>query len=185
MQIFFRAFESDDYILVNRWRNDPEITELTGANVAFVSSMMEKNWVEEQMLNNRNNIFLAICLADTGEMIGYLSIKNIDHQNMRAEWGGIIIGKKDLWNKSIATKASGMMLNYVFEELNINLLFGFVLEDHVSSRKMIRKLGFSETGTVPEYVFKHGKMHNLIVIALLREQYRELMRQQKINSENS
>ena len=173
MDIFLRAFEPDDHILINRWRNDPEIMEMTQSTTGFVSSAMEKRWVEEQMLNNRNNLYLAICLSDSGEMVGYLSLRDIDHQSMRAECSGIVIGRKDLWQKGIAAKAMRMLLDHAFDMLNLNLLFLFALEGNTGSLQLARSIGFRDTGFLPQYQYKAGKMHSVVILALLREDYRE------------
>jgi RimJ/RimL family protein N-acetyltransferase len=69
--IFLRAFESGDYLLINKWRNDPDVQRMTGGLIKFVSSEMEKEWVHNKMLNNSKDIYLAICLNDESQkMIG-------------------------------------------------------------------------------------------------------------------
>ena len=79
-KIFLRGFELEDYILINKWRNDPEIQNLLSGNFRYVSSEIEKEWVKQKMMNNTKELYLAICLAEGGcEMIGYTSINNIDY----------------------------------------------------------------------------------------------------------
>lgn len=171
MEIYFRAFEIEDYKSINKWRNDSEIQELTCGNMLFISPEMEKKWVEEKILNNQKNIYLGICLKKTNELIGYYSINDIDHKNMKAIWGGIVIGKKELWGKNIATIAAEMMLKYVFEELNINCYWGFVLAENQASRKMLKKLGFNEIGVLAESLFKHGRMQDQVIVSMLKSDY--------------
>ena len=73
-KIFLRGFELEDYILINKWRNDPEIQNLLSGNFRYVSSEIEKEWVKQKMMNNTKELYLAICLAEGGcEMIGYTS----------------------------------------------------------------------------------------------------------------
>jgi [ribosomal protein S5]-alanine N-acetyltransferase len=173
MEIYFRAFELEDYKLINKWRNDPEIQNLTCGNVLYVSPEMGKKWVEDKILNNQKNIYLGICLKKTNELIGYYSINDIDHKNQKAIWGGIVIGKKELWGKNMATIAAEMMLKYVFEELNINCYWGFVLEENQTSRKMLKRLGFSEIGVLEESLFKHNRMQSQIIVSMLRSDYQK------------
>ncbi len=41
-RVYLRAFEPDDYRLINKWRNDPEINKYLGGNTFLVSSEREK-----------------------------------------------------------------------------------------------------------------------------------------------
>ena len=91
--IFFRAFEENDHVLINKWRNDKNIQTLTGRAFRYISSQMEKEWVKDKMFNNTKDIYLAICLNDEScKMIGYCSINSIDYINRSAEQGGLVIG---------------------------------------------------------------------------------------------
>ncbi len=62
--IFFRAFEDGDYLIINKWRNDPQLQALTGGVFRYVSSEMEREWVHRKMLDNTQDHYLAICLND-------------------------------------------------------------------------------------------------------------------------
>ncbi len=171
MRIFLRAFEIEDYKQINEWRRDPEIFEKTGGNVLFVSSERDRRWVEDKILNTESNQYLAICLIETGRMIGYLSINEINWRNRSAEWGGILIGAKDLWNGGYATEAAGLMLRYVFFELGMHRIFGYWLESHAASIRMAEKLGFQREGLLRESVFKHDRYHSLVLMSLLKEEF--------------
>lgn len=57
-KIFLRGFESEDYILINQWRNDPEIQKLLSGNFRYVPLEMEKEWVRQKMMNNTKEVYL-------------------------------------------------------------------------------------------------------------------------------
>ena len=170
MKVFLRAFNITDSEKIYPWLLDSEVQLLTGGNTFFPSKDYVKKWVEGKIFDSKD-IYLAICLTDTEEIIGYLSINDIDHRNRKAVWGGILIGEKEYWGKGIATDAARLMLKFVFEELNINLLWGWVREDHTSSIKMLEKLGFKKTGVLPQSIYKGGKFSNLIMICIMKEEY--------------
>lgn len=174
MKVFLRAFNITDGEIIYPWLLDNDVQFLTGGNTYFASKDYTLKWLEEKIFNTKN-IYLAICLTDTKEMIGYLSINDIDHLNRKAVWGGLLIGNKDYWNKGIATEAAALMLKYVFEELNINLFWAFWFEEHVASIKMGKKIGFKKVGDLPQSVYKGGEYHNQIIMCILKDEY-DLMR---------
>lgn len=169
--IYLRAFEIDDYKILNQWRNDEEIFQYTSGNKYFISSEYDKKWVENKIFNNKEDIYLGICLKEDNRLLGYLSINTIDWRNRTAVWGGLIIGDKALWNKGYATQAGFLMLDYVFNELGMNCYFAVWLEEHIASIKMGVKLGFKKEGLLRSRVFKLGKFHNQIMMSILKEEY--------------
>jgi len=171
MSIYLRAFELDDYILINKWRTDPEIQSLTGGNMNFVSSHREKMWVEDKIKNNQQNIYLGICLSDNNELIGYLSINDIDWRNRKAWWGGLVVGEKEHRNFGYATDASRLMLQYIFNELGLNRFSGYWLTSNIPSIKVAEKLGFKKEGLLKESVYKNGKYHDLYLMTILQEEF--------------
>lgn len=176
MRVYLRALDVDDYMLVNKWRNDDEIQSLTGGNRYYVSPTMEKKWVEEKALDNSKDMYWAICLKDTNEMIGYLSMNNIDWRNRKADWGGIVIGEKAHRGKGCASEASYLMMEYAFSELGLHRLTGHWLEEHKTSMFLGRMLGFKQEGVLRDSVYKHNAFHNVVVMSILESEFAAVRR---------
>ena len=175
MRVYLRAFELEDYKKINEWRRDKEITAQTSGNVLFISSEREKKWIEDKIFNDESELYLAICLRESDEMIGYLGIININWRNRNAEWGGIIIGGKDLWSQGYATEAARLMLEHVFFELGLHRFYGFWLEENAASIRMGEKLGFKREGTLRDSVFKNNRFHNQVLLSLLKKEFEEML----------
>jgi RimJ/RimL family protein N-acetyltransferase len=170
--VFFRAFEENDYILINKWRNDPDLQALTGGMFRYVSLEIEKNWVKEKTLNNRTEIYLAICLNDDSKkMIGYMSFNKIDYINRSVEGGGLIIGDKDYRDGIIWIECYQLLMSYAFEVLNMNRFYGYCLNEHKLTMTIMSVLFWSLEGLSKQAIYKAGKYHDLAIWALLREEY--------------
>ncbi len=170
--IFVRAFEPEDVPLINKWRNDPEIQEMTGGIIRKVSSEMEKEWVHQKMMNNYSEVYWAICLNDQSKkMIGYTSLNNINYINRTSEGGGIVIGEKEYRDGFIIFETTLIKLDYVFNTLNINRHSGKCLEDHRVSSSFMMALNYHYEGCFREAVYKNGKYHNLLHYSILRHEY--------------
>jgi RimJ/RimL family protein N-acetyltransferase len=174
MKVYLRAFELDDYKKINAWRRDEEVYRLTGANKYFVSSERDRKWVEEKIFNNQREIYLAICLTGTDQMIGYISLSDIDHRNRRAEWSGIVIGEKDYRGHGYASQAIYLLLDYAFSELGLERVSGSWLDDNKVSLFVGKMLGFQQEGILRRYVFKTGRHHDMIIMSILREEFEAL-----------
>lgn len=178
-RIYLRAFEYSDIERLNELRNDEDAFMHTGGNKFYISKEYDRKWIEDKIFNNKIQNYLAICLKETNEFIGYLAISEIDHWNRKARWAGINIDKKHA-NKGIATEAARLMLKHVFEELGMNRFFGFWLESNKPSIRMAEKLGFVKEGVVRGFVFKRNHYHDALLLSILGNEYN-----QKYNSSDS
>ncbi len=170
--VYLRAFEPDDYKLVNTWRKAPGLYDYTVGNAAFVSAERDRRWVEGKIFADPDReIYWAIAEKDGGEMIGYISLNNIDLRNRKADWGGIIIADPEKRKGGRAMRASVLMLRYAFGELNLHRLTGHWLAEHRSSLFLGISLGFKKEGVLRDYVYKKDRFRDVIVMSLLKPEF--------------
>ena len=62
-------------------------------------------------------------------------------------------------------------LNYAFNELNLNCIYGTVLEYNYLSRKLAKRCGLKEEGVLRNRIYKGGKYHNLIANSIIKEDF--------------
>lgn len=138
--VFLRLLTPEDALTSCKWRNNPKVWELTGTRPdTFVTPEMEVAWLTD-VLSRTNEKRFAICLAGSGQYIGNIYISNIDaHKGELA----IFLGEPEFWGKGIGTEAMTQIIKYAFDELHLELVYGFVRHEHVSSQAMLRKLGFT------------------------------------------
>lgn len=171
MRIYLRALEPEDYLLTHAWRQDDLVADQIGGNRFFISKNREKQWVEQRSIDDSRGIYLAICLKETDEMIGYCSIISIDLRNQKADLGGTIIGNPAHRGKGYGKEAQILMLEYCFEELPLHKVYGFSLAEHKVTEKMMLSLGFSIDGVLRDEVFKNGEFKSLTIYSILRNEY--------------
>ena len=168
-RIYLRALEPDDYKTSIKWRNDDEIWGMVGGPKYFVSEAYEKKWVEDTIFNSRD-IKLAICLKEKAIHIGNVYVTDID-MTSRSCTTGVLIGEHDYWKQGYASEAYRLLLDYVFNERNLNRAQAFVLESNKASIKMHQKAGYKIEGTLRQSVYKNGRYQNQILLSILKEDY--------------
>lgn len=63
-RIYLRAFEIDDYVLIHKWRNNPEINYYLVGNVFMVSSEREKNPLKIKYLTTVKTYILPFAIKN-------------------------------------------------------------------------------------------------------------------------
>ncbi len=170
---YLRAFEADDYKIVHKWRTDPQMTKLLTGNTIFVSSEREKKWVEEKIFDDSKEIYWAICDKETNKMVGMTSLRNIDYRNRKAFIGGMTIGKEH-WGKHYAYYATVLVMKYAFLELGLNKVStDYIAEHKVSEHLLTQKLGLKKEGVFRQELFKNGKYHDIVKVAILKSEFDE------------
>ena len=168
--VFLRPFKEEDYKVINIWRNDRQIQKLVSTSFKFVSEAIEREWVKSKMLDNRRDIYLSICLESNNQMIGYVSVNDIDLLNRKAIGGGIVLDKA--YQDGIARHEVGMLIRQlVFDDLNINRYQGSCLASHITSRIVMEATGYKLEGILRQAIYKDGKYHDQCVYSLMREDY--------------
>lgn len=64
-------------------------------------------------------------------------------------------------------------LNYAFNELDLQCVYGTVLEYNLLSRKLAMRCGLKEEGVLRSRIFKNGRRWNLIANSITREDFEE------------
>lgn len=170
--VYLRAFEPDDYLLINKWRNDVSMQRLTCGPIRFVSTEMEKVWAHDKMMNNHSDIYLAICVNDgSGKMIGYISLNHIDYVNRNVCGGGIVIGDDAYRDGQALVESLYMVLDYAFNELNMHRFYGKYLTSHIMTKSLNESFYILDEGIDKEAVFKCGKYHDVNRCAILKKDF--------------
>lgn len=172
LSVFLRAFEEDDYLLINTWRNDYEIQSLTCGHFRYVSKEMEKEWAHNLMLHNQKDVYLAICVNDESKkMIGYTSINNIDYTNRTAHGGGIVIGDKNARDGCYLIDATRLVFDHVFSDMGLHRFTGSCLKEHKTSRVMMQMMGGELEAIRKDAVFKAGRYHTVLDFVTFADDY--------------
>ena len=170
--VYLRALEPEDYEKTYLFR-DYEMQKMTCGPIRFSSKAMEKNWAQAKALDNSRDIYLAICLIENDEMIGWYSINDIDYRNRKCHCGGIVIGNRKYRDGLAYEEAGNLAFRYIINELNMNRITGSCLRQHIMSRAMMEASYWSLEGIERQSIFKEGRYHDVCHYAILKDEYLE------------
>lgn len=167
--IYFRALEIDDYKISISWRQNYGIWKKLGGQHYFVSEAYERNWVEEKILQPKNNeVILAICLEKNDQYIGNIYLRDIDWINRNAQLH-ILLGEESIWGRGIGTEVIRKIVNYGFKERNLHRIYSHILATNHASIRIHQKCGFSSEGILRDAVYKNGIYQDLVVVSKLNK----------------
>ncbi|KOO52028.1 GNAT family N-acetyltransferase [Viridibacillus arvi] len=170
-RIYLRTLKESDAPIVLGNTTDEEIRYMTGTKSNFTLNQIKAH------INNLNNdssrYDFAICLKESDQMIGELSIFEIDEEDKKAGFR-ISMSSIKLTGKGYGTEAIIIVLRFVFEELKLNRLQLEVFSHNLRGIRVYEKVGFVKEGVLRESLYYNGTYSDEIIMSILRKDYGNL-----------
>lgn len=132
---------------------------------------------KEESLEIIKNIFMkenswAISLKESGEIIGHISLfTDTVRENVNSMEMGYNLSY-DYWGKGYMTEAAKAVIDYGFEEFNLELIAIRTSETNLRSQRVIEKCGFKYEGLIRRaYKIYNGTLRDSRIYSLLREEH--------------
>lgn len=164
-----RELEKKDLISINSWRNDKEIISNLGAPFRFINQEVDEKWYDNYMQSRFNTIRCAITKNDNDDIIGLISLTNIDYINRNAVLH-LMIGS-NFQGCGAGTFAINEMLNHAFNDYGLKRIELEVLSNNKRAIHVYEKCGFVKEGTKQKAVFKNGEFLDMHIYACLNNSY--------------
>lgn len=152
-----------------KWINDQE-SDLFTQHAVFPHTFECLSAYAESRLKARNSIWLAIIFKDDNKHIGNIDVSEIDWIN-RVGTYNILIGDRSYQGKGIGYDASHLILNHVFNRLNLNRVQLGVDERNIGALRLYKKLGFKEEGVLRSAIVSKNAYFNIIKMSILSSEY--------------
>ncbi len=156
-KVVIRRKKLDDAANDYSWRTDEELARLDASKPLRMSYPDFVKFARDELrYSSGNSRRLAI---DTihGEHIGNCMCYDIDLMRGRAELG-IMIGKREYWDRGYGTDAVATLVAYVFSSMTIDLVYLHTLEWNERARRAFSKSGLQEVKKVRKDGYDFVKM---------------------------
>jgi RimJ/RimL family protein N-acetyltransferase len=147
--------------LVAAWLSNREINRWLTAEwrgkvaTAVLVAMMTRN--------KKNRVFLV---RWNGQPVALTALADIDTADATAMvW--YLLGDPAFSGRGIVSKAVTQMVCKYFQELKLESLYAWIMEDNLASAKVLQKVGFREVGRIRRAAFSNGRRVDRIYFDLL------------------
>ena len=152
-----------------QWINDQASDLFTQHAIMPHTTESLYTYVENKQ-KERNSIWLGIIHKEDNKHVGNIDISDIDWIN-RVGTYNILIGDKNYHGKGIGYEASHLILNHVFNRLNLNRIQLGVDERNKGAIRLYQKLGFREEGRFEKGILASGEYFDIIRMRILQKEY--------------
>ena len=166
-KIILRPIKKEDLIFFNTWRNNIEIKQQALLHPFPVTSEMDESWYNNIANDTSNKSIFFTIINDNESVVGYTFLSNINWINRNCYFG-IIIGDEQHRGKGIGKEVLKLIIDYVFNTLNLHKITLEVVVDNKSAITLYEKMGFVKEGILKEHVFIANKFSDLIIMSIIK-----------------
>ena len=170
--VVFRDFEERDVDFIYKCKNDEKLNSMTVGNFRPFSYEEAHKWVEGCMGEHDTYKFWAICSNNKEKrIVGWVSLSQIDRKNESACFHGIVIGDRDYRDGFAWLETYLFIMEYAFERLGLNRLYGSSIIGHKDSNNIGKLLLWTREGVMRQTVLKNGKFYDVAIGSILKQEY--------------
>lgn len=154
-----------------QWCLDREVTKHLNMPEKYppFSRVETQAWIK-MCINKTNGYEQKAIITEEGKHIGWIDLKNIDRLNKHAELG-IAIGDKSYWGKGYGLSAMNEMLQWGFNQLELNKIWLRVEIDNEKAIKSYKKMGYVEEGILRQDRLRNDEFVDRLRMSILKHEY--------------
>ncbi len=153
-----------------KWLNDSEIVRSIGSpellkhkNISFIHESFKR-------FTRKHSMGFFIQYNGNKEFIGTCKLDQIDMVNKFA-WDGIMIGEKSYHGKKISLEVYKILLEYAFNNLKLEVIYGGCSSFNIPMTKTFKKIGYEHTKTEKEVDYINEKFYDHYYFKITKEQF--------------
>lgn len=162
---YLRPLEEADAAGCYEWISDPDVRRTLGMRARPNTEAQAREYIRS--IDFRSEQGFAIVTREGGVYVGNTSLHEIDYVDRRAMLG-IVIGRKDFWDKGIGTEAVALLCRHAFETLNLHKVCLNCDATNERALKVYARLGFKVEGRRREQHFYEGRYLDDVIMGMLR-----------------
>ena len=166
-KVLLKPLEKDDMEILHFMINDPDMSNMVVGWSKPISMVEQERWFE----NLKNDLNIRYAISYNGKTVGSAIIHDIDWKNKSVTLSIKVL--KDYCKIGIGKDTIKTLIEYCFNELNVNRICAEVLDYNISSNSLFKSCGFVLEGTKRNAIYKKGKYNSLNLYSILKEEYNE------------
>lgn len=172
-KIRLRAYRKQDIPQALEYINDPEVKKNLVIGVPFPLKMEDEERFYEHINAASDTYSFAIETLNGSKYIGGCGMNQVDWKN-RFAVVGIFIGEEQYRSQGYGTDAMKVLLNFIFNEMNLNRVKLSVFSFNERAIKSYVKCGFRQEGVMRQEIFRDGRYHDTIIMGIMRSEWEKM-----------
>ena len=164
-----KIIDESDIEQLREWRNSNYVSDFMISRT-FISKDQQEQWYNT-IKNDPSGIYWVI-FSKEGVKLGLASLTKIDRINNEAE-PGLYIGTKTHRNSFYGMEAYYYILDYGFQQIGLEKIFGTVISSNKTAIKMNSSFGFVTNTVLKAEIVVNGIPQDIYKVVLSKKAFYE------------
>lgn len=165
-RVELRTIEEEDLPFLRDTLNAPAVRRHLFPRPPF--NLEQEREYFDTVVSEDDEINLLITVD--GEPVGPIGLSPADSITGTTEIG--LFMAEEWWGEGYGTEAAELCTGYAVDERRFHRVIARVVADNQASRRVWEKLGYREEATFREAVFLEGAYHDVVLYAVLEDEWR-------------
>jgi ribosomal-protein-alanine N-acetyltransferase len=172
-RLLLRQYRTEDWERVHIYGSNPDFSkyELWGPNTLEDTHKFVAAMVQQTETNPRYKFDFAVCLKETGLLIGGCGIRRETELSQVANLGWAI--NPEFQRNGYATEAARALIEFGFQKLNLSVIYATCDTRNAPSFKVMEKLGMKKVGFTKGALEVKGYVRDSYRYEILHSQVKE------------
>lgn len=162
--------EQDDIEILKKGYNDPDVRD--AMFMYFPLNMQEVEQKITNMAQHEHAVQMMIVDKADNTAVGHIALVRPDWVSRMMTFY-IVLLDKNAWGRGLGTEATGLMIDYAFNMLNLNRVQLHVNAENEAAKAVYTKIGFKHEGTLREAMYKNGRYYDFWVMGILADEFKK------------
>ncbi len=168
-RFYLREITNSDIDNVFKGLSNPAITRYYDVHFDTLEATKEQmNWYAD-LKKNGTGLWWAVIDKSTDQFCGAGGYNGLEKTHQKAEIGFWLL--QDFWGKGIMKEVMPKLFELGFNDLNLNRIEGFVINENAKCKRAIEKINFKHEGTMRESEIKNGQKISVDIYAILKSDW--------------
>lgn len=122
--------------------------------------------------NEKKQISLPLAIYYKEKFAGSIELKDLDFKNKKTEIGYWLA--EEFTGKGIMTRSTKIMVDYAFDNLELNKITILVATENFASQAIPERLGFIKEGTLSDNECLYGKFVDNYIYGMTKKNWRKV-----------
>lgn len=169
MEVSIRAWKREDAAALAELLNDERILNNLRDGLPYPYTKRDAEEYIDSVFQADKETTFAFAITAGGSLAGSIGVFRCGNIHFRTAEMGYYLGQA-YWGKGIGTEAVRQTCRYVFEHTDILRIFAEPFACNLASCRVLEKAGFQYEGTLRSNAVKNGRVLDMKLYALVREE---------------
>ena len=167
-RVYLRSITYEDTEQIVKWRNKESVKKYFFYRGEFTAESHTK-WLKERV-ETGEVVQFVVCDINDDRPIGCTYIRDIDHDNKKAEYG-VFLGEDDVRGKGIGEEILDLTVDYAFNVLKLHRIYARVRVDNYPSLYSFLHCGFEKEAVLRDSVFCEGQFLDVVILGKINQNH--------------